>query len=176
MSDAKTPEYEPPQACVNRMIKSVLPNNVQITKDSRAAFARAAGIYIFYLTSCANDFSREKKRQTIFPADVLSALKELDMGEFVGDVEKFLEEVKNKEAPASKKSRPNPEGEGEEVNKSVDSTNHAEDEEEEEEDEEEDEEATGTAGTVAAGAADTGAGEGEEDGESSDDDDVKDEA
>jgi DNA polymerase epsilon subunit 3 len=125
MADAKTPEYEPPQACVNRMIKSVLPNNVQITKDSRAAFARAAGIYIFYLTSCANDFSRERKRQTIFPTDVMSALTELDMGEFVGDVEKFLEEMKSKDGPASKKARLNGDGDGDEtdVNKSVDSAN-----------------------------------------------------
>jgi hypothetical protein len=40
----------PPQACVNRVIKSVLPDNVQVTKDARAAITRAAGIFIFYLT------------------------------------------------------------------------------------------------------------------------------
>ena len=36
-------------ACVSRIIKNVLPENVQITKDARAAFTRAAGIFIFYL-------------------------------------------------------------------------------------------------------------------------------
>jgi hypothetical protein len=35
MSDTKAPEFEPPQACVNRVIKSVLPDNVQVTKDAR---------------------------------------------------------------------------------------------------------------------------------------------
>jgi hypothetical protein len=34
---------------VSRIIKNVLPENVQITKDARAAFTRAAGIFIFYL-------------------------------------------------------------------------------------------------------------------------------
>ena len=43
MSEAKAPEFEPPQACVSRIIKNVLPDNVQITKDARAAFTRAAG-------------------------------------------------------------------------------------------------------------------------------------
>ena len=76
MSD-KLPEFEPPQACINRIIKQVLPDNVQITKDSRAAFTRAAGIFIFYLTHCANDICKEKKRQTISPQDVLTALKYL---------------------------------------------------------------------------------------------------
>jgi len=152
MAESKTPEYEPPQACVNRMIKSVLPSNVQITKDSRAAFARAAGIYIFYLTSCANDFSREKKRQTIFPADVLSSLKELDMGEYVDDVQAFLNDIKSKEGPSSKKSRPNPDGDDDdEVNKSRDGNTssdiqaEAEDDEAEEEEDEQEEEDTGVA-------------------------------
>lgn len=53
MADDKprTPEFEPPQACVSRIIKNILPENVQITKDARAAFTRAAGIFIFYLVS-----------------------------------------------------------------------------------------------------------------------------
>ena len=35
MTDSKLAEFEPPQACINRLIKTVLPSNVQITKDSR---------------------------------------------------------------------------------------------------------------------------------------------
>ena len=37
MSDNKPPEFEPPQACVNRVIKHVLPDNVQVTKDARVS-------------------------------------------------------------------------------------------------------------------------------------------
>lgn len=40
---SKAPEFEPPQACVSRIIKNVLPENIQLTKEARAAFTRAAG-------------------------------------------------------------------------------------------------------------------------------------
>ncbi|CAM9383014.1 unnamed protein product [Chrysoparadoxa australica] len=43
---SKTPEFEPPQACIQRIVKSVLPDNVQLGKDAKAAFARSAGIFI----------------------------------------------------------------------------------------------------------------------------------
>ena len=66
----KFAEFEPPQAVVNRIMKSVLPDNVQITKDARNAFTRASGVFIFYLTHCANDISKEKRRSTIYGSDV----------------------------------------------------------------------------------------------------------
>lgn len=50
MADQKTPDFEPPLACVNRVIKSCLRENVQVTKDARSCFTRAAGIFIFYVT------------------------------------------------------------------------------------------------------------------------------
>ncbi len=34
-AEVKPPEFEPPQACVNRVIKAVLPESVQVTKDAR---------------------------------------------------------------------------------------------------------------------------------------------
>ena len=86
-----TPEFEPPQASISRIIKNVLPPNVMVTKDARAAFTRAASIFIFYLTHCANDFSRESKRQTIYLQDVKNALRELDFEDFEAPLEEFLE-------------------------------------------------------------------------------------
>jgi histone H3/H4 len=59
------------QACVQRVIKSVLPESAQIGKDAKAAFARSAGIFILYLTACANDFCKDAKRQTISAQDVM---------------------------------------------------------------------------------------------------------
>lgn len=72
---SKVTEFEPPAACISRIIKQALPDNIQITKDARAAFARAAGIFIFYLTHCANDYCHDSKRQTIYTADVINALR-----------------------------------------------------------------------------------------------------
>jgi histone H3/H4 len=73
--ELKPSDFEVPAACVNRIIKSVLADNVMITKDARAAIVRAVSIFIFYITHGANDFSREAKRQTIFPIDIINSLK-----------------------------------------------------------------------------------------------------
>jgi DNA polymerase epsilon subunit 3 len=50
-------------------------DNFQVTKDARASFTRAAGIFIFYITHCANEFARENKRSTISAQDILNALR-----------------------------------------------------------------------------------------------------
>lgn len=75
MTDSRPQDFEPPMACVSRVMKAALPENILLTKDARAAFVRAAGIFIFYLTHCSNDFCRESKRATIFPQDVMAALR-----------------------------------------------------------------------------------------------------
>eukprot|EP00597_Dinobryon_sp_UTEXLB2267_P005643 CAMPEP_0170080662 /NCGR_PEP_ID=MMETSP0019_2-20121128/16745_1 /TAXON_ID=98059 /ORGANISM="Dinobryon sp., Strain UTEXLB2267" /LENGTH=196 /DNA_ID=CAMNT_0010294747 /DNA_START=11 /DNA_END=601 /DNA_ORIENTATION=- len=100
--DNRPPEFEPPLASVNRVIKSVLPDNILLTKDARAAFARAAGIFIFYITHAANEFSRENKRHTIFTADVLNALKEVGFEDFERPIVEFLEVYRREQAEAKR--------------------------------------------------------------------------
>lgn len=68
-------EFEPPLACVRRILKHSLPSSTNVGKDASAAFARASGIFIIYLTACANDFARENRRQTVTANDVLAAIK-----------------------------------------------------------------------------------------------------
>lgn len=68
-------EFEPPLACVRRMLKNTLPSSTNVGKDASAAFSRACGIFVIYLTACANDFARESKRQTITAGDILKAVK-----------------------------------------------------------------------------------------------------
>jgi DNA polymerase epsilon subunit 3 len=75
MSDNKIPDFEPPAACVQRILKQALPDNILMTQDARRFIVRAVGIFIFYITHGANDFSRESKRQTIYPQDVINSLK-----------------------------------------------------------------------------------------------------
>lgn len=84
-------EFEPPLACVRRILKNTLPASTNVGKDASAAFARSAGIFIIYLTACANDFARENRRQTITANDVLAAVKELDFDEFTPKMQEFLE-------------------------------------------------------------------------------------
>lgn len=68
-------EFEPPLACVRRMLKNTLPNYTNVGKDACSAFSRCCGIFIIYLTACANDFARESKRQTITANDIIAAVK-----------------------------------------------------------------------------------------------------
>jgi hypothetical protein len=51
-------EFEPPLACVRRILKHALPSSTNVGKDASAVFARASGIFIIYVTACANDFAR----------------------------------------------------------------------------------------------------------------------
>jgi DNA polymerase epsilon subunit 3 len=84
-------DFEPPAACIRRLLKQTLPKSTNISKDSLSALSRASGIFILYLTACANDVAREGRRTTIVAKDVIGALKELDFEEFVPAMEKFLE-------------------------------------------------------------------------------------
>ena len=78
------------------------------------AFTRAAGIFIFYLTTCANDYAKDAKRSTIFKQDILNALRELDFDEFVPPLEAFLEQYQKeqgeKKKPAKKSKDANSDG------------------------------------------------------------------
>ena len=78
-----------------------------MTKDARTAFVRAAGIFIMYLTHCANDFCRESGRQTIQANDVRNAIKELNFEEIEEPLEEFLRVYRREQAEekASKKAK-----------------------------------------------------------------------
>lgn len=69
-----------------------------------------AGIFIFYLTHCANEFSKENKRSTISTQDVLNALKELDFGDFEAPLVDFLEKYRQE---VTSKAKSKKEGGGE---------------------------------------------------------------
>lgn len=74
-SSSTITEFEPPLASVRRMLKNTLPSSTNVGKDAASAFSRACGIFVIYLTACANDFAREGKRQTITANDILAAVK-----------------------------------------------------------------------------------------------------
>ena len=55
-------EFEPPAACIRRLLKQSLPKSTNVSKDSLSAISRASGIFVLYLTACANDVAREGRR------------------------------------------------------------------------------------------------------------------
>lgn len=77
-------------ACITRIIKSALPDNTQVTREAKTAFSKAAGIFIIYLTTCANDVCKDKKRQTVSAADVMQAFVELELDEMKEELQEFL--------------------------------------------------------------------------------------
>jgi DNA polymerase epsilon subunit 3 len=129
-------EFEPPLACVRRILKTSLPSSTNVGKDASSAFARACGIFIIYLTACANDYARENKRQTITANDILAAIKELDFDEFTPDLVKFLDNYraaeKNKKNAKAKAAAEKAEQKGKDDENDDDShDDEAEDDEEE---------------------------------------------
>ncbi|KAJ8612441.1 hypothetical protein CTAYLR_006572 [Chrysophaeum taylorii] len=97
-------DWEPPAACINRIVKAALPEQVQVTKEAKSAFAKSAGIFILYLTTCANDFCKDKKRQTVSAADVMQAITELEFDEFKAQLQAFLASFRANEGSKRKAS------------------------------------------------------------------------
>ncbi|EGC34260.1 hypothetical protein DICPUDRAFT_92261 [Dictyostelium purpureum] len=125
-----------PNAIVNRIIKSSLPENVAIAKDSKLAISKAAKIWIHYLTAASIDFSQNAGRSTLLPKDVLQALEELDFESFKAPLEEFFSNYKIKEKEKEKKKE---EEKKEREKENKDKENKDKDDNDKDDDENEDE-------------------------------------
>lgn len=130
MSAAEPVEADLPKALLKRLITSKLAEversrggdgarSFQINKDALLAFGEAAKLFIHHLTAAANDNCKDAKRQTISADDVMTALGDLDFGEFVEPLKAELEAFKadnreknKKKAEAGKKRKPGGGGSG----------------------------------------------------------------
>jgi DNA polymerase epsilon subunit 3 len=70
-------------------VKDALPDGVNISKEARAALARAASVYVLYLTSAATNAAKGKK--TITAQHVVEALEEIEFESFVAPIKEALE-------------------------------------------------------------------------------------
>mmetsp|Transcript_35427 Transcript_35427/g.56916 ORF Transcript_35427/g.56916 Transcript_35427/m.56916 type:complete len:158 (-) Transcript_35427:289-762(-) len=89
---------EMPIATVNRIIKNALPTNTQVARDVKSLFSKAAGIFIIYLSTHANEICQERKKSTISAQDVLAAVREIEMEDFLPSLEKYLEDYRQSNA------------------------------------------------------------------------------
>merc|ERR1711976_1206 len=80
-----------PLSVVSKIIKDSLPHGVIVSKEARMAMSKAASIFILYCTSCANNLVMENKRKTLRDMDILSALEEMEFGEFVPQLKNNLD-------------------------------------------------------------------------------------
>lgn len=100
-----------PRSVVSRIVKEVLPDGVNVSKESRAAISKAASVFVLYATSCANNFAMKSKRKTLSGQDVLSAMESMEFGKFVEplkeSLEQFRQEVKEKKEASEKRRQSN---------------------------------------------------------------------
>ncbi|KAK6815925.1 hypothetical protein RU639_009237 [Aspergillus parasiticus] len=81
-------DYLLPRSLTLRLAKSVLPPNTSIQKDAVLAIQKAATVFVSYLSSHANEATLKR---TVAPADVFSAISELEFDGFRSRLEKELD-------------------------------------------------------------------------------------
>jgi len=86
-----------PTAVITRMIKEVLPDGVNISKEARAAISKSASVFVLYATSCANNMALQNKRKTLTATDVLDAIEEMEFQSFIKPLKEALEVFKREQ-------------------------------------------------------------------------------
>ena len=76
---------------------SQLPDGVSVAKDAKLAFAKAATVFVQFLTATANDFAKSCNRTTVAANHILGAIDEIDFKEFKEPLEQALEEFKEQQ-------------------------------------------------------------------------------
>ncbi|XP_008549733.1 DNA polymerase epsilon subunit 3 [Microplitis mediator] len=98
-----------PNAVVTRIIKEALPEGVTIGKEAKVAVAKAASIFILYLTTSANTVAKKTNRKTITGPDVLQAMEDIEFDRFVDSLQdalnNFRKSQKEKKDASKKKNQ-----------------------------------------------------------------------
>ncbi|XP_057290173.1 zinc finger protein 445-like [Hydractinia symbiolongicarpus] len=86
-----------PTAVIARMIKEVLPEGINISKEARAAISKSASVFVLYATSCANNIAVKHKRKTLSAFDVFEAIEEMEFPSFIEPLKDGLEVYKKEQ-------------------------------------------------------------------------------
>ncbi|XP_023177563.2 DNA polymerase epsilon subunit 3 [Drosophila hydei] len=89
-----------PNAVIARLIKEALPEGSNVSKEARAAIAKAASVFAIFITSSSTALAHKQNHRTITAKDILQTLNELDFESFVPsltqDLEVYRKMVKDK--------------------------------------------------------------------------------
>lgn len=82
-----------PASSVLRVLKesAVLPDGWHINREAKVSTCRAGAIFAIYLAAAAAEVCRDGKRSTLSAADVLRALEDVDLAEFVEPLQRDLQ-------------------------------------------------------------------------------------
>uniref|UniRef100_A0A2R5LHM6 DNA polymerase epsilon subunit 3 n=1 Tax=Ornithodoros turicata TaxID=34597 RepID=A0A2R5LHM6_9ACAR len=98
-----------PMSVVTRIVRDALPDGVNVSKEARAALAKAASVFVLYATSCANNIAVRGKRKTVTGSDIVSAMGEMEFESFVdslsGSLEQFRQGKSKKESTKHKREK-----------------------------------------------------------------------
>ncbi|EDW02917.1 DNA polymerase epsilon subunit 3 [Drosophila grimshawi] len=89
-----------PNAVIARLIKDALPDGSNVSKEARVAIAKAASVFVIFITSSSTALAHKQNHRTITAKDILQTLNELDFESFVPsltqDLEAYRKMVKDK--------------------------------------------------------------------------------
>lgn len=82
-----------PTTIIARLIKDALPQGVSVTAEAKAAIARAASVFVLYLTNMSNSKARQENRKRIIPKDIFDTLTDADFDEFLLPLQEAFESM-----------------------------------------------------------------------------------
>lgn len=80
-----------PVTAITRIAKEVLPGNIIVSKEAKTALARAASVFILYVSNQATTIATSKNKKTISAPDVLEALSQVDFECLIEPLQQLLE-------------------------------------------------------------------------------------
>jgi hypothetical protein len=94
-----------PASVVASIAKGALPAGTGLSREAKAGLQRAAGIFLLYLGSAADDVRRGTKRNTLQGTDVLAALQDCDLPELAPAARAALDAARAARPPPTKRAR-----------------------------------------------------------------------
>ncbi|XP_038217105.1 DNA polymerase epsilon subunit 3 [Zerene cesonia] len=83
-----------PLTVVTRIVKEALPEGVSISKEARTGLAKAASVFVLYVTSAATNIVKNHKRKALTGQDVLEAMADIEFDRFMEPLRDALEQYK----------------------------------------------------------------------------------
>jgi len=80
-----------PVTAIIRIAKEVLPPNTIVSKEAKTALARAASVFILYVSNQATTIAGKRHKKTISAQDVLEALDQVEFGCLVEPLQQLLQ-------------------------------------------------------------------------------------
>ncbi|KAF5288238.1 hypothetical protein FQA39_LY04006 [Lamprigera yunnana] len=122
----KLEDFNLPMAVIQRIIKEAIGENINVAKEARIALARAAAVFVLYVTSHASQIAQRGNRKTLTGDDVFEALTNMEFGTFVEPLQKSLKEYKEEHKKKDKNASSSKVNEEEHVEEEMEEDNENE--------------------------------------------------